>query len=104
MIDGNGYAWATREGDSFRAEGYGQLAIVRLLLHIQRYTNRSIQSQLTLWTDNEGLITRVGQSIDRKFKTARATQAPHHDIVQALHDTIKELQQDFPLMPIVKRS
>ena len=59
---GEGYGEAT----SHRAEGFGMLSGMLFIHHLCRYTNisgnnRPLPVQLTCFSDNQGLVTRILQ-------------------------------------------
>jgi hypothetical protein len=73
---------------SFRSEGYGMLSLIRFFLHLFTFCGQYTFPRLYLSTDNEGLLTRIEDDLDKFYKTPNATLAPDWDLVEEIVNTI----------------
>ena len=63
-VSGQAYGKTPR---SFRAEGYGMLAILRFLLHFIQFHNITTKAKLKIYSDNEDLIIRINQTKNNTY-------------------------------------
>ena len=94
QILGRGEAQGHRDlMQSFRAEGYGMLAALRYLLHMCTFEKTWPQTNKTIHTysDNLGLIQRLGWHKKRITTTPKNVSAPDYDIEIAIINTMKQL-------------
>lgn len=84
---------------SHRAEGWGMLSGVLFIHHLQQYTapqepDYTVFQHLALFTDNQGLVTRITQRQQYSHSYPNTTLSPDWDIVEQIHATLKALPQD----------
>ena len=94
QVSGQAYGKTPR---SFRAEGYGMLAILRFLFHFIQYHNIKTKSKLKIYSDNEGLIIRVNQIKDKTEIRPRRGMLSESDVELQIRDTLQILQSDATL-------
>ena len=97
-VTGQAYGKAPR---SFRAEGYGILAILRFLLHFTQFNNISTQGKLKIYSDNEGFIIRVKQIKDFTHILPRRGMLSESDVELQIRDTLQLLQTDIELQHVL---
>ena len=73
---------------SFRAEGYGFLAMLQFLFHLSKYTNTPFQPILHCWLDNQALVTRITKRRTQSFDHPNATLIPDWDVTNAIVQTL----------------
>jgi hypothetical protein len=74
---------------SFRAEGYGLLANLRLLLHLMKfYDIPRTSSPLTIYCDNQGLLDRLETSRQSKYLKPRRFLFSEADLEMQILDTL----------------
>jgi hypothetical protein len=74
---------------SFRAEGYGMLAIIRLVHHLRWfYVTRNTTLTFATYTDSESLILRLEASLRIKYSAPRRTLFSESDVEMQIIDTL----------------
>jgi cytochrome b len=69
---------------SFRAEGYGLLAILRLVFHLRWfYITRNFALRFTLYSDSESLLKRLKASLSLTYPVPRCSRSLPRDRHQA---------------------
>jgi hypothetical protein len=86
---------------SFRAEGYGMLAILRLLFHLSHYWTLQREGTLLLLCDNAGLLQRVEKARSAKYIQPRRFLYSEADLEMQILDTLQLLQSTFGLEHIL---
>ena len=87
-VSGQAYGKAP---SSFRAEGYGMLAILRFLHHFTQFNNISIKGKLKIYSDNEGLIIRVNQIKEYTHIQPRRGMISESNVELQIRDTLQLL-------------
>jgi hypothetical protein len=83
---------------SFRAEGYGLLANLRLIHHLMLfYDIPRTSSALTLYCDNQGLLDRLETSSNAKYIKPRRFLFSEADLEMQILDTLQTLDTDVTL-------
>jgi hypothetical protein len=77
---------------SFRAESYGQLAVVRLLFHFTRHFHIRIRCRCRFLLDNSGRLLRTRTIINHPQPTPRRYLISDFDIDMELRDTLHQLR------------
>jgi hypothetical protein len=73
---------------SFRAESYGQLAILRLLFHLTLYLRCPIQCKCRFLMDNSGRLTRTRRILQHPHPSPRRCLLSEFDLDLQIRDTI----------------
>jgi hypothetical protein len=76
---------------SFRAESYGQLAVLRLLLHITIYYQVRPLCRFLFLLDNQGRLTRTRRFTDHPTPSPRTYLSAEFDIDMQIRDTLIQL-------------
>jgi hypothetical protein len=77
---------------SFRAEGYGMLAILRLLYHLLQFHDiPNIRGPVKIVCDSESLITRVETTLQSKICRPRRKLYSEADVEAGIIDTLQSL-------------
>jgi hypothetical protein len=74
---------------SFRAEGYGMLAILRLLFHLSHYWTLQREGTLLFLCDNTGLLQRVEKARSAKYIQPRRFLYSEADLGMQILDTLR---------------
>ena len=77
---------------SFRAESYGQLAILRLLLHLSLYLRCPIQCKCRFLLDNSGRLTRTRHILRHPQPSPRRCLLSEFDLDLQIRDTVGAMQ------------
>jgi hypothetical protein len=95
LWEGQGPVYGPDPG-SFRAEGYGALAVLRFLKRYIEYfdvhTDVTTERKSKFYCDNEGLIKRIKQAMQRNFSIPNSCLKSEYDIEAPILSTIRELQ------------
>jgi hypothetical protein len=91
ILEIGGYAYGLAPS-SFRAESYGQLAVLRLLLQVQRYFQIPITCKLRLLLDNSGRISRTEKLIRVPKLAPRQCLLSDFDLDLQIRDTLHQLR------------
>ncbi len=87
---------------SFRAEGYGMSSGLLYLLQIHRFygiqRNRTTANKIIC--DNQGLLTRIGNSTTWKYMTPNVTLRAEWDVESTIVDSYKQLGIPFTLVHV----
>lgn len=83
LFRGRGPAPGSRP-QSFRAEGYGALAIYRLLFRLAQYTGSPITSEFSHLIDSTSVIKRIEKHSKWKYHVPNATMAPEWDLIEMI--------------------
>ena len=76
---------------SFRAEAYGALAVGRLLFRLSEYTGQAINQCICHWIDNQGVVQRILEEFQSKYKRPNLTLQPDWDIIHEVATTYRKL-------------
>jgi exonuclease III len=76
---------------SFRAEGYGGLAVVRFLIRLTHYTGINLTQPFQHFLDNTSVITRVSKALKRPWTSPNLTLAPEWDLIELIKTSYQEL-------------
>ena len=79
------------EPGSFRAEAYGMLAGLRLLLQACNLWNIQSQADIQIFCDNEGLIKRMNKRVTRDIILPRHFLIPEADLEMLIDNSLKAL-------------
>jgi hypothetical protein len=82
---------------SFRAEGYGMLAILRLLYHLTTFWDLHRVGKLLLLCDNAGLLQRVHTAHQAKYVKPRRYLYSEADLEMQIMDSLRLLKSTFAL-------
>jgi hypothetical protein len=77
---------------SFRAESYGQLAALRLLLHLTIYYRVRPLCRVLFLLDNQGRLTRTRRFVQQPKPMPRIFLSADFDIDMQIRDTLTELR------------
>ena len=83
--------------NSFRAESYGFLAILRIILRLCEYHAYELPSTLALYTDSESLIKTIFKRLDWSIEFPYSTMHPDWDLQQCISTSLRK----FPTMPSI---
>ena len=80
---------------SFRAEGYGLLANLRLIYHLLSFFELPFTlPPLTIVSDNEGLLQRISSALRAKYLKPRKFLSSEIDLEMQIVDTLNQLDTD----------
>ena len=92
LIEVGGRAFGDDPG-SFRAEGYGELAIIRLIFHVIIFYKLKPTCNFHFLCDNQGLLTRIEKGLKRPYVTPRHFLISDIDVEMQILDTIRQLNR-----------
>ena len=94
LITGHGFARGqNQQMQSFRGEGYGILAGLRLLLAlIEHYKITKLKSPPTILCDNLGFILRIKKNEKQTIKSPTQALMPDNDVVTAVLLTLEKIR------------
>lgn len=87
------------EPTSHRAECWGMLSGVLFLHHLHLYTQLEITTgrngpSIEIFTDNQGLVTRITQRQQYKDPYPNSTLLPDWDLVEQIHETLQKVHTE----------
>ena len=90
ILEIGGYAYGLTPS-SFRAESYGQLAILRLLFHIKTYFKIPLHCEFRFLLDNSGRISRTATLLRNPNLAPRRCLISDFDLDMQILDTLQQL-------------
>jgi hypothetical protein len=77
---------------SFRAEGYGRLAVVRFLIRLAQYsTGIALIQPFLHFLINTSVIKRVSKALSHSWTSPNLTMAPEWDLIALITSSYREL-------------
>lgn len=96
LLSNNGPALGYRL-NSYRAECYGLLSGLSLLLRMFEYTSTTIPDAIQIHTDSESMILKLRDMLTWPYSFPSSTMTPEWDVLQA----IVTLLHKFPAIPTI---
>ena len=91
LIRGRGPAFGV-DPSSFRAEAYGALAVLRMLIQLEKFTGTRLTTSIHHFIDNSSVVNRIETLRQQTVKNPRDTLNPDHDVIAEIVKGIEELQ------------
>lgn len=77
--------------NSFRSEAYGVLAALRLITRILPAGGQNCHAPLRHWLDNQSVINRINNTMDRKYTTPNQKLQSEQDVIDEIVTTMRSL-------------
>ena len=94
FCEGNGPVFGYKPS-SYRAEGYGILAVLRLIIRVFQFTNIDLPHEVHLYTDSQSMIKSIASYREQLPPFPNKTLEAEWDILQC----ISHCMDEFPVEP-----